>query len=626
MRTPAVSMLGDPGRVEHPERAAAVLHAQRPIGDPRVEPIAIERSRHRLVIGHAAQPAGPARGRAAQRRAELLARSPPRAGRTRSTSARPRARAGARGGRGAPATARRRAPRTRARRARARVRRRSRDPPARDPHVERRAPADLGGADQHESSRRSASVSAPGARARVHARRARGAATRTSPPSGDHARGVRGAFDLELAGRRERERVRGHAAQRYVEQRAAARAPAAPRRERGVQSRERIRDRIRAEQRPVGVGDRVRGARGHRGVVAERDAAGRGVGAAVARDAEPDAPRALRHERLGVDPELRERARPRALDHDVRGREQRAEQRRVARVGEVEHDTALARVQQSRRSARTDGLRSPTRWSSLACRLAARNLRSLRETCVEPPRALDLDHVRARVREQLGAQRARPERGEVEHARRTPRRIRARAARGGTQPARCARRRGRRRREREPEPARALGEPRERPPRDLARGELPVSDSAPVASTSSHAGSARRSSSRARFSAAHPSAARSSRQAPPGDVRPRRASPSSAARSASRPAGSTGARAPSAASARPTPSAHEASAPHGTRGSASGQPVSAIAPLAAHASAGWRSAGPGCERTPTPRSASSRTRVVRRRAHPGHRDALGRGG
>src|SRR5216117_2260562 len=105
--------------------------------------------------------------------------------------------------------------------------------------------------------------------------------------------------------------------------------------------------------------------------------------------------------------------------------------------------------------------------------LAARNLRSLRATCIEPARALDLDHVGACVREQRGAQRPGPERGEVEHARRAER-ITARPAFCRREPRRGARRRGCGGRERETEPARALGEPRERSARELAIGDVPA--------------------------------------------------------------------------------------------------------------------------------------------------------
>jgi hypothetical protein len=166
--------------------------------------------------------------------------------------------------------------------------------------------------------------------------------------------------------------------------------------------------------------------------------------------------------------------------------------------------------------------------------------------------------------------------------------LRASAARGGTSAAG----------EREPEPVRALCEPA----RDAASARARRSQSA-----RRMRGPSRRE--RAAILVAReiprcPAVGRA-QQAAARRVRPRRARRSSAARSPSSAAGSAGTGAPSAPSARAAPSAHEASAPLGTRGSASDRPVSAIAPLAAHARAGWASARPGRDVTRTPSSPSN---------------------
>ena len=240
-------------------------------------------------------------------------------------------------------------------------------------------------------------------------------------------------------------------------------------------------------------------------------------------------------------------------------------------------------------------LAAPARSPSLARRALARDQAA----------PLDLDHVRARVGEQLGAQGSRPERGEVEHARRPPRRVRTRPARMSAQPARGGRRRGRRGRKGEPEPARALGEPRERPPRDLALCELPLIPDRPGPLRARRAARAGRPRVRARAPPIRRRRAAADRL-PPGDVRPRRASPNSAARSASRRGrihgrvrAERGERASDAVRARGERAARHA---RERLGPARERHRSALGPR----ERGMRSAGPGSERTLTPRSASSR--------------------
>ena len=60
---------GEPRRVEDPERAAAVLDAERALAHPGVELTAIELARDGLVIGDAAQPSSPSGGGGASARA-----------------------------------------------------------------------------------------------------------------------------------------------------------------------------------------------------------------------------------------------------------------------------------------------------------------------------------------------------------------------------------------------------------------------------------------------------------------------------------------------------------------------------------------------------------------------------
>jgi hypothetical protein len=76
---------------------------------------------------------------------------------------------------------------------------------------------------------------------------------------------------------------------------------------------------------------------GHRRVVAEPGALASGAPAAVGGDRHPD-DRAVGGEGVGVDPELLERSRARALDHDVSGGDELVQHAEVAAVGEVEGD------------------------------------------------------------------------------------------------------------------------------------------------------------------------------------------------------------------------------------------------------------------------------------------------
>jgi hypothetical protein len=103
---------------------------------------------------------------------------------------------------------------------------------------------------------------------------------------------------------------------------------------------------------------------------------------------------------------------------------------------------------------------------------------------------------------------------------------------------------------------------------------------------STRAGTESTSLGRGRLTATHPSAARSRRHDPLADTRPRRASPSTAARPASSAATSTASDPPSAPAtspaSRPAASSAGTTAAPGASGGPSGCPVSHIAPLAAH--------------------------------------------
>ena len=225
-------------------------------GDERVEPLAIELAGDRLVVADAADPAvarrrsrrersGERVGVAHRRRAAAQRGAPPRPART-----------GGGGGRAGPGAARRRAASSRVSPARcARPRPISAIRPSAMRTSSGARAVDLGARDQHgmpssASTARGVGAERPrGALGRPGARRGDGGAlaARRRPP-----RCPAPATARTRASRRrraERQRVRGHVAQRQVEQVPAAAVPGGQRRHRGVQSGERVGDGVAAEER-----------------------------------------------------------------------------------------------------------------------------------------------------------------------------------------------------------------------------------------------------------------------------------------------------------------------------------------------------------------------------------------
>ena len=239
----------DARRAQDPERAAAVLDAERDARRERVEVAAVERARDRVVVADAADPA-PARPRAAQRALEIVARA--HLGRAAAH------RVGRRGERQQVQVVvvepgkQRAARRVEALLAAAGLERRAdlRDPLARDPHERGARPA---------ISARSISIRAPpaprpcrrraGARGpRAGARAARARARARPPPRPRSRRRTR----TTRASRAEPSPAAAAAAtsrERHVEEHRLARAERLERRHRGVCTRERIGDRVAAEER-----------------------------------------------------------------------------------------------------------------------------------------------------------------------------------------------------------------------------------------------------------------------------------------------------------------------------------------------------------------------------------------
>ena len=127
-----------------------------------------------------------------------------------------------------------------------------------------------------------------------------------------------------------------------------------------------------------------------RGVVTERDPVGRVARAPVAGDGDPDPGAAGAHQVGTVHPELRQRTRPARLDHHVGPSHQVVQDPDAVVALQVERDGSLAPVQQ------VEELAGPRRGT------------------VGPLRRLDLDHRRAGAGQEVTAQRARPERREVD--------------------------------------------------------------------------------------------------------------------------------------------------------------------------------------------------------------------
>ena len=432
------------GRAEHPHRPGRVLHPDRPVADERVEAATVERTAHRLVVADGAQPAvAVAGGGDAQGSGRSPAASVTCGGPRRSSDGRRPSPAGGCGGRGGRAARRRR------RRRRSTSAPGTRRPTWRDhptlapaptrPRIERR-PLD-------------------------HRRRA-ARSTRTPPGRqlGQHGVGV-GAERLR------RPRARGPGAGRPAPSHrhrrpggpahAAATAAIAtssshpPAGEPPVEHDDgrgagRSADRRRRRRRTTGRPSRATGheTAGDGGVVPERAAARRRP-ATVARDRDP-------HHRPPARPRPRRRCRagpaPAGRDASITtsARAGPAPQAPADRpVGQVEGHRLLAGVQQVEERAR------------------ARRAPSGRR------RALDLDHPGPSARQHVTAQRAGPQRRQVDDDGRRPGRTgRRRRRRGGDDGARAAAGRSR------------------RPRRRRGRGRPPVATSSPL-ERASHRGPAR---------------------------------------------------------------------------------------------------------------------------------------
>ena len=192
-----------------------------------------------------------------------------------------------------------------------------------------------------------------------------------------------------------------------------ARRTARPRDRRSAGRAHRIARRAgHAHEAAHGLGDEV-----------ERRAIDIGAGAAVAIDAADDQRRVQRCEAGGIEAHPGQHARAVVLDQHVRLAQQ-VGQDRLALIGvEIEGDRLLVAIELGEVPAEA----VPDR-ALAAHRIAA-------------PGRLDLDHLGAEVGEQLGAERARDDAGEVDHAN-PGERHRAQPVAVSTSSARCRRSRG----------------------------------------------------------------------------------------------------------------------------------------------------------------------------------------
>ena len=125
-------------------------------------------------------------------------------------------------------------------------------------------------------------------------------------------------------------------------------------------------------------------------IVSEPDPVG-SIGASVRGDADPDGPSLDTGVR--IDTELLERAGPRCFDHHIGRVEQPSQRVATARLAERERHGFVAVMEQIEERGRTT------------------------TGAIGASEALDLDHARTRQPEQVRAQWAGPERGQVDHER-----------------------------------------------------------------------------------------------------------------------------------------------------------------------------------------------------------------
>ena len=169
--------------------------------------------------------------------------------------------------------------------------------------------------------------------------------------------------------------------------------PALQRPEAGVggrQAGERVGDGIAAEQWiPASPDDETAG--GAR-IVAERNPVGRSTGAPVAGDGDPHPGASVPYDVLGLESQLPQGPRTAGFDHDVGPPDQPVQRPDPLRAPQVERDRTFATVQAGRRSPC-----APRRAPSGRCG------------------RLDLHDVCARLGQEVAAERAGPQRREVEH-------------------------------------------------------------------------------------------------------------------------------------------------------------------------------------------------------------------
>ena len=175
------------------------------------------------------------------------------------------------------------------------------------------------------------------------------------------------------------------AGQRHVDKVPPTQAIGGQRRHGRVETRQRVRDGVATEAGRARRTRRGTESGGRRRVVAKGHPLGARLRAAVSAETDPGEPRPLADSGLGIDSELAQRPRTRALDHHVRAGEQ------VPELAGLQHGAFLVPVQQGEE-----------------VRVAA-------PRPVRTRRALDLQHPRAGEPEQMRAQRPGPERGKIDH-------------------------------------------------------------------------------------------------------------------------------------------------------------------------------------------------------------------